>query len=422
MRPIIEIRNLSKKYRIGIKQPYYSLRDSLIGFVKNPLVLLKRKKISHDGLANDEFWALKNISFNVLPGEVIGIIGRNGAGKTTLLKLLSRITPPTRGEIILRGRVASLLEVGTGFHPELTGRENIYLNGAILGMKQKEIKKRFDEIVGFSEIEKFLDTPVKHFSSGMYVRLAFAVAAHLDCEILMIDEVLAVGDAQFQQKCLGKMGDIAKQGRTVLFVSHNISMILKLCKIGILFQSGRVTDEGEISKVVNQYLALAVVSTSVKDLNSYQRDGSGKIRVTEFSVCNQKGDSWLYPDQPAIFKMKLSTKIRGLRSSNAIVAIGIDNNFGERLIELHTNFDKAYLNNNFIFGKDITLVCRTKNFPVKPGTYYLTLYVSYSNELCDRLKDVMRVEVKENDFFNTGYLPSQTQGWLLIEQQWNHEN
>lgn len=232
MKPIIEVKHIYKKYQIREKLPYYSLRDSITNILK------PSQKSNFD--KKNEFWALRDISFNVMPGEVIGIIGRNGAGKSTLLKILSKITNPTKGEIILRGRVASLLEVGTGFHPELTGRENIFLNGAILGMKRIEIKKKFDEIVDFAEIEKFLDTPVKHYSSGMYMRLAFAVAAHLEPEILLVDEVLAVGDAKFQKKCLGKMNEVAKQGRTVLFVSHNIIAISQLCKILIYLEDGKL--------------------------------------------------------------------------------------------------------------------------------------------------------------------------------------
>ena len=203
---------------------------------------------------NNTIWALKDVSFEVQKGEVLGIIGRNGAGKTTLLKILSRVTEPTEGEVRIRGRVGSLLEVGTGFHPELTGRENIFLNGAILGMRREEIKKKFDEIVAFAEIEKFLDTPVKRYSSGMYVRLAFAVAAHLEPEILIVDEVLAVGDAQFQKKCLGKMGDVAKEGRTVLFVSHNMQAVQTLCNTSVLLADGRIEAHGEVNAVVNAYL------------------------------------------------------------------------------------------------------------------------------------------------------------------------
>ncbi len=253
MKPIIEVKQLYKKYRIGRILPYYTLRDKLAELYRKPVNLFKKKKMGSDGLLEDEFWALKDVSFSVMPGEAIGIIGRNGMGKSTLLKVLCRITPPTRGEIRLRGSVASLLEIGTGFQQELTGRENIFLNGAILGMKQKEIKRKFEEIVSFSEVEKFLDTPVKHYSSGMYMRLAFAIAAHLDPEILIVDEVLAVGDASFQKKCLGKMENTTYEGRTVIFVSHNMDAVSELCDKTILMRNGSVAAIGETNKIVRLY-------------------------------------------------------------------------------------------------------------------------------------------------------------------------
>jgi lipopolysaccharide transport system ATP-binding protein len=282
MKPIIEVRNLYKKYRIGVKQSYYSLRDSLAEMAKNPFFPFKRKKIDKDSLASDEFWALKNVSFKINPGEAVGVIGLNGAGKTTLLKLLCQITPPTRGEIIIRGKIASLLEVGTGFHPELTGRENIYLNGSILGMSQKEIKKRFDEIVNFAEIEKFLDTPVKRYSSGMYMRLAFSVAAHLEPDILLIDEVLSVGDVTFQKKCLGKMEDITGKGRTVLFVSHNMQIVLRYCQKAVLLDKGEMMKFGLIQEVVNDYLYYKQkVATFRKWTDLGRAPGDDIVRLTE---------------------------------------------------------------------------------------------------------------------------------------------
>jgi len=227
MKPIIRIENLSKQYRLGVQQrpAYGTLRDVLVGAARSPLKLLKRG----EGSRGETIWALREVGFEVQPGEVVGIVGRNGAGKSTLLKVLSRVTEPTQGRVELYGRVGSLLEVGTGFHPELTGRENIYLNGAVLGMKRAVIARQFDEIVAFSEIGKFIDTPVKRYSSGMYMRLAFAVAAHLEPEVLIVDEVLAVGDVAFQRKCMGKMGNIAHEGRTVIFVSHNTTAIQGLC-------------------------------------------------------------------------------------------------------------------------------------------------------------------------------------------------
>lgn len=247
----IKVEGISKKYKIGAapgKFKYGMLRDQIVAL---PKAIFNRKKAEDTNF----IWALKDVSFDLEEGHVLGIIGRNGAGKSTLLKVLSRVTEPTEGIVTVRGRVGSLLEVGTGFHPELTGRENIYLNGAILGMKRSEIEKKFDEIVDFSEVEQFIDTPVKRYSSGMYLRLAFAVAAHLEPEILVVDEVLAVGDAEFQRKCLGKMNDVAAQGRTVLFVSHNMSAILRLTQEAIVMQKGRMVMRGPTSEAVDQYLA-----------------------------------------------------------------------------------------------------------------------------------------------------------------------
>lgn len=249
--PIVSVQNLSKRYRIGaVRAQYATLRESLTGALRAPFV--RRAAETESTL-----WALDDVSFSVTEGEVVGIIGSNGAGKSTLLKVLSRITEPTRGRVELRGRVGSLLEVGTGFHPELTGRDNIYLNGAILGMQRAEVRRKFDEIVAFAEVEKFIDTPVKFYSSGMYLRLAFAVAAHLEPEILIVDEVLAVGDVQFQKKCLGKIGEVAGRGRTVLFVSHNMPAVLSLCSRAILLQRGGLVADGVPDTVVSGYLKQA---------------------------------------------------------------------------------------------------------------------------------------------------------------------
>lgn len=261
MKPIIHVENLGKQYRIGAREASYeTLRESLAGAMRAPLRRLREGKREPATM-----WALQDINFEVGAGEVIGIIGRNGAGKSTLLKVLSRITEPTAGRVELYGRVASLLEVGTGFHAELTGRENIYLNGAILGMARREIQRKFDEIVAFAEVEKFIDTPVKRYSSGMYLRLAFAVAAHLEPEILIVDEVLAVGDASFQKKCLNKMQDVGQAGRTVLFVSHNMAAITRLCSRTILLQEGRILSDGPSNQVVGVYLRSGVGSTAARE-------------------------------------------------------------------------------------------------------------------------------------------------------------
>ena len=259
MQPIISVENLSKQYRIGARAQNDTLRDSLADMLRAPLAGFK------SGARGELVWALKDVSFDVRAGELIGIIGRNGAGKSTLLKLLSRITEPTSGRALLRGRLASLLEVGTGFHPDLSGRENISLNGAILGMKRQEIENKFDEIVAFAEIEKFIDTPVKRYSVGMYLRLAFAVAAHLEPEILIVDEVLAVGDINFQKKCLSKMQDVGQQGRTVLFVSHNMSTIPRLCPRSILLDAGTVLRDGPSQEVVSDYLRSGLGAAAARE-------------------------------------------------------------------------------------------------------------------------------------------------------------
>lgn len=255
---VIRVENIGKRYRVGELEAGGMLRDKLASALRNPAALLRRTP-------RDEFWALRDISFEVKQGEVVGLIGRNGAGKSTLLKVLSRITGPTVGEAVIRGRCGSLLEVGTGFHPELTGRENVFLNGAILGMGKREILRKFDEIVAFAEIERFIDTPVKRYSSGMYVRLAFAVAAHLETEILFVDEVLAVGDAQFQKKCLGKMGDVARHGRTIIFVSHNMAAVTRLCPRCMFLDRGQLVQNGPTYEVMGSYLRSQSATSALRE-------------------------------------------------------------------------------------------------------------------------------------------------------------
>ncbi len=283
MKPIIKVENLSKQYIIGGGggEPYATLRESLTNAARVPINSLKRRAKKN---SRNEFWALKDINFAVEPGEVVGIIGRNGAGKSTLLKILSRITEPTTGRIELYGRVGSLLEVGTGFHPELTGKENIYLNGAILGMRQTEIAKKFDEIVEFAEIEDFLDTPVKRYSSGMYTRLAFAVAANLEPEVLVVDEVLAVGDAEFQKKCLGKMKSVSEHGRTVLFVSHNMAAVKSICRRGILLKNGTLEFDGAANAAVDFYMQSGSDLSSFREWTKSEMPGSEHIKIRRAAV------------------------------------------------------------------------------------------------------------------------------------------
>lgn len=285
---IIEVKGLGKKYSIRHHRGgYVALRDVIANIVKSPLRFAKTKIKEITGIdVKEDFWALRDLNFSVEQGEVIGIIGKNGAGKSTLLKILTGITPPTEGEAIMRGKVASLLEVGTGFHPELTGRENIFLNGAILGMSRRDIVKNFDAIVAFAGIEQFLDTPVKYYSSGMYVRLAFSVAAHLEPDILLVDEVLAVGDAEFQKKCLGKMEEVTKKGgRTILFVSHNMGAVMSLCQRSILFEKGRMVEIGETGKVVDRYLSNAQLNATT----TFLRDSEKKAQITQIKIYDQDG-------------------------------------------------------------------------------------------------------------------------------------
>ncbi len=329
---IISAKNIGKKYIIRHNQEtYLTLRDQITETSK---ALAKKiiKPKSSPQKTEEVFWALKDISFDIKQGERVGIIGRNGAGKSTLLKILSRITEPTTGEIRMKGRVASLLEVGTGFHQELTGRENIYLNGAILGMSKKEIARKFEEIVAFAEVEKFLDTPVKRYSSGMYVRLAFAVAAHLEPEILIVDEVLAVGDAQFQKKCLGKMDEVARGGRTVLFVSHNIAAVSELCEKCILLDEGKITAQGKTDSVVKKYLATQQTSSDGKvDLRPLRmRKNSienSRFKFTSISVVNsrQKISSRIFMNEP------FTLVIEGVASeeiSESAIGFNINSSFG----------------------------------------------------------------------------------------------
>ena len=304
MNPIIRVENLSKKYSIGAREAAYeTFREAILNAARAPWRRIKGQRRP----ADETIWALKDVSFDVMPGEVIGIIGRNGAGKSTLLKILSRITQPTTGQVELFGRVASLLEVGTGFHSELTGRENIYLNGAILGMKRREIERKFDEIVSFAEMEQFIDTPVKRYSSGMYLRLAFAVAAHLEPDILLVDEVLAVGDAQFQKKCLAQMGGVSHQGRTVFFVSHQMSAVKTLCSRVLYLDKGRIVSDGEAKGVVHQYLTEG--SNELKPVRTWsdrEAPGNDQFRLRALRSVDSAGEpcNSFYSSQPVAVEME----------------------------------------------------------------------------------------------------------------------
>ena len=402
--PIIRVENLGKKYIIGHQQEgrkrYVALRDVLANGASRLLKSWGKRELNP---AREEFWALKDVSFEVKQGEVIGIIGRNGAGKSTLLKVLSRITEPTTGRIAIKGRVASLLEVGTGFHPELTGRENIYLNGAILGMSKAEIKKKFDEIVAFAEVEKFLDTPVKRYSSGMYVRLAFAVAAHLEPEILVVDEVLAVGDAAFQKKCLGKIGDVAtKEGRTVLFVSHQMEAVESLCNKVILLKGGKIIQEGSTLKVISYYLGDIISQTQTLDLrNRRDRKGSGEYYYSKIWLTNSQGDkvSFANPGEPINIHLQISKQANQASLINPLISIGVHDNKGYRLFTL----SNTLLNQSFNINGETELCCTIEKVKLYEGDYRCNLFMANSNNsIIDWLTDAFILSVSAKDYFGTG--------------------
>jgi lipopolysaccharide transport system ATP-binding protein len=319
----IRCEGLGKRYRLGQRERYRALRDTLTDAVRSPLLTLSTAfggSRSKNGNGENTIWALRDLSFEIKRGEVVGVIGRNGAGKSTLLKILSRITSPTEGMAEIHGRVGSLLEVGTGFHPELTGRENIYLNGSILGMRKAEIERKFDEIVAFAEVEEFLDTPVKRYSSGMYVRLAFAVAAHLEPEILLVDEVLAVGDAAFQKRCLGKMGDVAREGRTILFVSHNMQAIQSLCRQALLIDKGKITATGDPKAVVARYLDSIAEMSSAIEWTDQAAPGNGEIKLKAMRVLTDNATGGIYSSSE---ELKVEMEFIA-RSKHSGLCIGFD--------------------------------------------------------------------------------------------------
>jgi len=370
----IRAEGLSKVYRIGTLQNRTdTLTGQLADMLKTPVRRFRRvlRGQGYGAADLDEtIWALKDVSFDINYGEVVGIIGRNGAGKSTLLKILSQITEPTDGYADIYGRMGSLLEVGTGFHPELTGRENVFLNGAILGMSKAEIEQKFDEIIAFAEVDKFIDTPVKHYSSGMYVRLAFSVAAHLETEILLIDEVLAVGDQAFQKKCLGKMEDVSEQGRTVLFVSHNLGMIQSLCKRAIYINNGRIVSDGLTNQVVSRYLQSL---EQVKDQDLGQRTdrvGIGEIKVVKVRITDggKTPSNILKTGSPARFEFELS----GFKPGLFLVFV-IFNSFGQRLAMFDSAISGSLDSINLSLGN--TFICEIDQLHLLPGNYRINVLV-----------------------------------------------
>ncbi len=402
----IRVDNLSKLYHLGaLHQRPDTLRDALTG-------LLRRGHPStHPQSAHsDDLWALKDVSFEVKRGEVVGIIGRNGAGKSTLLKILSRITEPTSGRAEIHGRVGSLLEVGTGFHPELTGRENIYLNGAILGMKRVEIERQFDEIVAFAEIERFLDTPVKRYSSGMYVRLAFAVAAHLEPEILLVDEVLAVGDAAFQKKCLGKMGDVAMEGRTVLFVSHNMAAVQTLCKTSVLISSGMITARGATDEVIHAYLAAGIQTGEAKFNGSTPRQGSGIAQYTSARILDEIGN----PINSVPMGDSLTLELSFMNSqpvTHPAISARLHTPLGQDIAAWRTQETYGQMPPARTGGL-VHLHIRELN--LLPGTYYFALGLTDGYQTLDFIEDALSVEVTPKSVYDTESFSSFRRGELIF--------
>lgn len=422
---VVRVENLVKKYEISHQKQNVniSFRDAIANGTKSLGRKLKSSFSKQTFIpSREDFLALNNVSFEIKQGEVVGIIGRNGAGKSTLLKILSRITEPTGGRIRIRGRIASLLEVGTGFHHELTGRENIFLNGAILGMSKAEITKKFDEIVDFAEVEKFLDTPVKFYSSGMYVRLAFAVAAHLEPEILIVDEVLAVGDMQFQKKCLGKMDNVAKQGRTILFVSHNMSTVESLCNRGILLESGSVHLDSTAEEAVKAYLDKAYnLARDIPLSQRKDRSGNGKLRVLSFRILNEQGQ-----EEPAMQSGKNYyfefgyINNTGSCLKNVVISFDLVDERGARILLLKNSFTNHTLN---LDGDRGYIFCGIENLPVVQGLYRMTIHLAQADvELLDRVEDAVTVSVDGGDFFGTGSpgLPHLCK--FLVKNDWYTES
>lgn len=415
----IRLEGLGKRYRIGASQARYrTLREAIAGLAAAPA---RRVSAALHGKAfrpaTNEIWALRDVSFEVKQGEAVGIIGRNGAGKSTLLKILSRITLPTEGVGDLRGRVGSLLEVGTGFHPELTGRENIYLNGAILGMAKTEIERKFDEIVDFAGIERFLDTAVKHYSSGMYVRLAFAVAAHLEPEILLVDEVLSVGDAAFQKKSMGKMGEVAASGRTVLFVSHSMAAVQNFCQRGILLQQGRVQFDGSQVDAVAHYQRDLEGARSATILRGRtDRSGSGVIRFVDIEFRDLDGHRIAAVASGQTFDIFLHYESTpGYHGDAARVGIACFTNMGVPVFSQLTATMKSDFKS---IPESGSFVCRIKRLPLPPSTYHLNVNVKAGGDYADLVQGAAEMQVVEGDFFGTGGVPSASVGVCLVDGEW----
>ncbi|MBI9061907.1 MAG: ABC transporter ATP-binding protein [Marinilabiliaceae bacterium] len=429
-KPIIKIENLSKQYRLGTIGTGTIAHDlnrwwqtKMLGNPDPYLKIGETNDRAHKG--NSEYvWALKDINMEVNEGDVVGIIGKNGAGKSTLLKILSRVTAPTTGSIKVRGRLASLLEVGTGFHPELTGRENIFLNGAILGMTKAEIRSKLDEIIDFSGCERYIDTPVKRYSSGMNVRLGFAVAAFLEPEILVVDEVLAVGDIEFQNKAIGKMQDVSsKDGRTVLFVSHNMKSIESLCHRGIVLDQGGVAYDGNASEAIDFYSELNN-SSDKNALTNFNRKGSGELRIADFILTDLDNHPIKYVCTGQSFKIKIQIKEISKEHNhlkNINISLNLKNRKGTTLFNTHTKlYDNTYSANDLIDSKWVEVEIR--NFPFKAEDYLLSCSLIQGYEYIDSIDNLVDLEVRSGNFMGKTLYPRKEDGYLLLDTEWYVKN
>ena len=418
---ILKAENISKQYRLGqvgtgtlshdLNRWWHKIRGK-----ENPYLKIGETNDRSTKGESDYVWALQDINFEVERGEVLGIIGKNGAGKSTLLKILSKVTAPTLGSIKSRGRIASLLEVGTGFNPELTGKENIYLNGAILGMTKKEIASKIDEIIDFSGCERYIDTPVKRYSSGMTVRLAFAVAAFLEPEILVIDEVLAVGDAEFQKKAIGKMQDISREGgRTVLFVSHNMAAVKSLCTRGIVMENGKVSYEGNIDDAIANYLDANI---SVVDLNQKKRIGNGFVKVEKVEMKDAKGNSIqnVYCGQEINVLLHYTCTLKESKKLNMHPSIAFTNSMGIQILNHHSRLNGVFYNN---LSEKGVFTMRIPRVPLPASTYTLSYSLMSYDDYYDGADEVFSFEVVEGDFYGSGEVPPSSHTLFLLEANWS---
>ena len=413
----IEFENISKQYRLGLVSTG-TLSHDLNRFWQTKVLrredpYLKVGEVNdraHKG-DSDYVWALKDINFKVEQGDVVGIIGRNGAGKSTLLKLLSRVTAPTTGTIRARGRIASLLEVGTGFHPEMTGRENIYMNGAIMGMSRAEITRKLDEIVDFSGCERYLDTPVKRYSSGMTVRLGFAIAAHLEPEILVVDEVLAVGDAEFQKKAIGKMQDVSRgEGRTVLFVSHNMTAVKNLCHNGILLNNGQIQYSGIIGNVISEYIGNQAIRSEKNIANIHERIGNGSLKFTDIRITDKTGTirDTFEVGETAIITIDFEQTEIFKKSKSSRIDISINH-----ISNVQVTWLSSFMFMNKIPSNWNSISFEIQSIMLSEGTYNFNLYCDSDQEIADWVHNVFKLNVVFNDFYQTGKKPPPNQGPLL---------